>query len=103
MLNHEDLQEIFKNVDESKRQIIETMFDDFIHEAKQLEEIKPLMSIMPKSTKEASKVKFYTKMYADISQRHDSKIKIFLSVLGKYEAEEEDEFVKWLNENQKPI
>lgn len=102
-MKREDLQEIFKNVDESKRQIIETMFDDFLHEQEQLKTIKPLMSIMPSGPKEASKVKFYTKMYADISQRHDSKIKIFLSVLGKYEAEEEDEYVQWLNVNQRPI
>lgn len=99
-MTHEELKEIFKNVDESKKQIIETMFEDFIHEAKQLEEIKPLMTKMPKNQKEANQIKFYTKMYSDISQRHDSKIKIFLSVLGKYEAEEEDEFIKWLNQNQ---
>lgn len=99
-MKREDLKKIFENVDESKKQIIETMFDDFIHEAKQLEEIKPKMSIMPKNSKEAEKVKFYTKMYSDISQRHDSKIKIFLSVLGKYETETEDEYVQWLNNNQ---
>lgn len=100
MMTKKQLNEIFKNVDESKKQIIEAMFDDFIHEEKQLEEIKPLMSKMPKNQKEANQVKFYTKMYSDISQRHDSKIKIFLSVLGKYEAEAEDEFVEWLNKNQ---
>ncbi len=99
-MTHERLREIFKNVDESKKQIIETMFDDFIYEIKQLEEIKPKMSIMPRNEKEATKVKFYTKMYADISQRHDSKIKIFLSVLGKFEAEEEDEFSKFMKEIQ---
>lgn len=99
-MKQEELQEIFKNVDESKKQIIESMFDDFIHEEQLLKKIKPYMSIMPKNQAEANKVKFYTKMYGDVSQRHDSKIKIFLSVLGKYEGEEDDEFTKWLKENQ---
>ena len=99
-MTHEQLREIFKNVDESKKQVIESMFDDFLHEEQQLKEIKPLMSRKPKSHKEAEQIKFYTKMYSDISQRHDSKIKIFLSVLGKYEAEEEDEYVTWMKVNQ---
>lgn len=100
MITHEQLIEIFKNVDEGKRQMVETMFDDFIHESQQLEKIKPKMSGLPKNEKEATKIKFYTKLYSDISQRHDSKIKIFLSVLGKFEAEEEDEFEKWLKKKQ---
>lgn len=99
-MNKEELREIFKNVDEGKKQLIETMFDDFLYENEQLKKIKPKMSIIPKSQNDANKIKFYTKMYADISQRHDSKIKIFLSVLGKFEGEEEDEFTQWLKENQ---
>lgn len=99
-MKRNELQEFFKNVDESKKQIIETMLDDFIFEAEQLVKIKPKMVIMPRNKAEAEQVKFYTKMYSDLSQRHDSKIKIFLSVLGKYEAEEEDDFVKWMKENQ---
>ena len=98
-MEREKLIKIFENVDESKKQIIETMIDDFLHEEKLLEEIKPKMAL-PKSKAGAEQVKFYTKMYSDISQRHDSKIKIFLSVLGKFEAEAEDEFVEWLNKNQ---
>ena len=100
MLTHDELREIFKNVDDSKRQIIETMFDDFIFERQQLDKIKPLMSKLPRNPKEAEQVKFYTKMYSDISQRHDNKIKLFSSVLGKNEGAEDDEFTEWMNNNQ---
>lgn len=94
----EELKKIFKDVDESKKQIIESMFQDFIYEQEQLEKLKPqLESIgIPASKKEAEKKRYLTKEYVDISQRHDSKIKIFLSVLQKEEGKGDSPLAKLL-------
>lgn len=101
-MNKESLEEIFKDVDENKKKIVRTMFDDFIHEAEQLEDLKPKMKEIgtPKNSSEAKRLKFYSKMYSDISQRHDSKIKIFLSTLNKFEGAEENPISAWLRERQ---
>ena len=98
----ENLTEIFKDVDDSKKQIVETMFNDFIYEHEQLETLKPKLKEigMPKNKTEAEKKRYLTKEYVDISQRHDSKIKIFLSVLGKYETPEENPITAWVRERK---
>lgn len=98
----EELNKIFKDVDESKKQVVQTMFNDFIYEHNQLEALKPQLEQIgiPKSKSEAEKKRYLTKEYVDISQRHDSKIKIFLSVLGKYEASEENPIMAWLREKK---
>jgi len=98
----EELNSIFKDVDESKKQIIQAMFDDFVYEHNLLEKLKPQLKAVeePKNQKEADKLKYFTKIYSDVSQRHDSKIKIFLSALGKYEGAEENPITVWLREKK---
>lgn len=102
-MNKEQLDNIFKDVDESKKQVVQSMFDDFIYEHKQLEMLKPQLEEIgvPRSEIQAKKKRYLTKEYVDISQRHDSKIKIFLSVLGKYEAAEENPLAAWIKERSK--
>ena len=98
----DELQNIFKDVDESKKQIVQSMFDDFIHEYELIERLKPQIKAVeePKNQREADKLKYFNKIYSDVSQRHDSKIKIFLSALGKYESPEENPIMAWLREKK---
>lgn len=98
----DDLENIFKDVDESKKRVVRSMFDDFICEYNLLEKLKPQLKALeePKNQKEADKLKYFIKMYSDVSQRHDSKIKIFLSALGKYEGSEENPITAWLREKK---
>lgn len=98
----EELNEIFKDIDESKKQVIQIMFDDFIHEHELLEKIKPQIKKYeePKNQREADKLKQLIRIYADTSQRHDSKIKIFLSALNKFEGTEENPIAVWLREQK---
>lgn len=98
-MKKEDLLEIFKEVDENKKQVIMSMFDDFIYECDRLKKLKSQIKAVeqPKTKGEAEKLRYFTKIYSDVSQRHDAKIKIFLSTLNKFEGEEDDAFVKWLN------
>lgn len=99
-MKKEDLIEIFKDVDESKRKVVESMFDDFIYEFERLNELKEQMRKVknPKSRSEAEKLKYFTRLYSDVSQRHDGKIKIFLSALQKYEAGDENPIAAWIRE-----
>lgn len=98
-MTKEELNEIFKDVDESKKKVVQTMFDDFIYEINQINLLKPQIESIgiPRSKTEAEKKKYLLKEYGDLSQRHDSKIKIFLSTLGKFEGEDEDDFIKFRN------
>lgn len=102
-MNIETLNNIFKDVDESKKQIVQSMFDDFIHEHEMLEKLKPQIKAVeePKNQREADKLKYFTKIYSDTSQRHDSKIKIFLSTLNKFDGNEENPIAAWLKERSK--
>lgn len=99
-MNIEELNDIFKNVDENMRKVIQTMFPDFISEIDQLNLLKPEIAKIgvPKSKSQAEKKRYLIKEYNDISQRHDSKIKIFLSALNKADAGEESNLVKLLKE-----
>ena len=99
----EELNKIFKDVDESKKQVVESMFEDFVYEYNLLQTIKPQLQAVqqPKNQRDADKLKYFTKIYSDLSQRHDSKIKIFLSALGKYEGSEENPITAWLREKKK--
>ena len=101
----EELNEIFKDVDESKKQVVQSMFEDFIYEYNLLQNIKGKMKEVenPTSQREADKLKQLIKMYGDVSQRHDSKIKIFLSALGKYESPEENPLMAWVREKKKNV
>lgn len=102
-LNREQLNEIFKEIDENKKKIVQSMFDDFIYENEMIEELKPQIQALknPKSQKEADKLKYFMRMYSDISQRHDGKIKIFLSALDKFDTTEDNPMIAWLKERQK--
>jgi hypothetical protein len=99
-MNIEQLNEIFKEVDENKKKIVQSMFDDFIHEHELLEKLKPQIKAVeqPKNQREAEKLKYFTKIYSDTSQRHDSKIKIMLSTLSKFEGDEENPIAAWIRE-----
>lgn len=98
----EELEKIFKEVDDGKKQVIRTMFPDFLYEHRQLELLKPKLEQIgvPKNKVEAEKKRVLTKEYVDLSQRHDSKIKIFLSALSKFEGSEEHPISVWLRERK---
>lgn len=99
-MKREELNEIFKDVDPKIKMMLETMFSDFLYEVDQLEKIKPAIEKigMPRNEMEAKKKRYLVKEYSDISQRHDNKIKIFLSMLQKSDAGEESQLVKMLKE-----
>lgn len=101
-MTREELDKIFKDVDETKKRVVQSMFDDFIYECELIDKLKLQIKKVesPRSQKEADRLKYYMKIYSDVSQRHDSKIKIFLSALGKYEGAEENPITAWLREKK---
>lgn len=95
-----ELQKMFESVDDNLKRIIETTFPDFIHECEQIEMLRKETEAIgiPKNKGQAEKKKYLRKEYNDLSQRHDSKIKIYLSVLHKDGTNEESPLVKMLEE-----
>lgn len=98
----EELNKIFENVDENMKKVVQSMFPDFIHEEKQIELLKPEIERIgiPQNKAQAEKKRYLIKEYSDMSQRHDNKIKIFLSALQKGDAGEESQLAKMLREFQ---
>lgn len=91
-MTKEELKEMFKGIDETKQKVLETMYDDFLFEIEQLEQLKPQLQKIgvPKNKGQAEQKKYLQKEYSDLSQRHDSKIKIMLSQLNKEDTSEAD-------------
>lgn len=97
-MTKEELEKIFKDVEDGKKDIVRSMFDDFIFEHEQIQELKNAMKEIgvPKNRTIADKMKYLSKEYSNLSQRHDSKIKIFLSALGKYDTNEDSPLLEAL-------
>lgn len=99
-MTKDELKEIFSGIDEKKQLILETMFDDFIYEIEQINILKPQIEKIgiPNTQGQAQKKKYLLKEYSDLSQRHDSKIKIMLSQLNKEDTSEADLLLEKLSQ-----
>lgn len=93
-----ELNELFKNVDDKVKGIIAPSFPTYIWELEKINELR--MEIdkigIPKNKAQAEKKRYLIKEYSDISQRNDAKEKIYLSVLNKADVGEESNLVKLL-------
>lgn len=99
-MTREELEKIFDNLDDGKKNVLSSMFDDFIFEHEQIEKVKEAIKNIgiPTSKAKAEQKRYLSKEYSDLSQRHDSKIKIFLSALGKYDIKEESPLMELLKQ-----
>lgn len=102
-MTRDELAALFKDLDDGKRAVLETTYDDFIHEYEQLELIKTQIKRFeePKSQREADKLKYFTRLYSDVSQRHDGKVKMYLTALQKDGTSEDNPIAVWIKERQK--
>lgn len=99
-MTEEQLKSIFNNLDDGKKEVLSSMIPDFLFEQEQIEKIKEaLLKIgIPTNKTKAEQKKYLSKEYSDLSQRHDSKIKIILSTLGKFDVKEESPLMEMLKQ-----
>ena len=93
-----EINEIFKNADESIKKILKTTMDEAVFVEEQLKELKkyPFLEVNPKNTSQQRQTAA-AKQYKELLQQYNNCIKILLGVLGKVEATEESPLRQYLN------
>lgn len=99
MERRKELNEIFKDVDENEKQLIDKLIDEVIFLENQMTELKkyPFISIHPKNPM-LQKTTSAAKLYKECSQSYMNAIRIFVNVLRKVESSEMNELLKRLEE-----
>lgn len=95
----ETLKEIFKDVDENERKLIEPLIDEVLFLEEQMTELKELPFISVHPTKPTLQKKTEAaRLYKECSQSYMNAIRILCSILHKVDSSAEDELMKKLGE-----
>ncbi|MCQ2978222.1 MAG: hypothetical protein MJ245_00290 [Clostridia bacterium] len=97
MSRAEELKEIFKDVDESQRKLIQPLIDEVIFLEVQMQNLKklPFISTNPKNPNQQRKTEA-AKLYKECSQSYMNAIRILCSLLHKGDGGEEDPVAKFM-------
>lgn len=95
MSRREELKEIFKDVDDNERRLIQPLIDEVIFLEEQMIELKklPFISVNPKNSAQQRKTEA-AKLYKECSQSYMNAIRILCSILHKVDSSAEDELMK---------
>ena len=95
----EELDEIFKDIDENERKLISKLLDEIVFLEEQMINLKkvPFISINPKNSN-LQKVTSAAKIYKECSQSYMNAVRILLNTLRKVESSAQDELLRRLEE-----
>lgn len=93
-----EINEIFKNADESIKKILKTTMDEAVFVEEQLKELKkyPFLEVNPKNASQQRQTAA-AKQYKELLQQYNNCIKILLSALIKSEVKEDSPLREYLN------
>ena len=97
----EELDNIFKDIDENKKKLINPPLDNIAFLEEQMEELKkhPFIQVHPKDpTKQRATTA--AKLYKEHSQSYMNAIRMLYSMINGHEVEE-DAVTKWLEERKR--
>ena len=99
MNRREQLNEIFANVDEGQRKLVDHLLDDVVFLEEQMESLRklPFVNVHPKNPA-MQKTTSAAKLYKECSQSYMNAIRILSSILHKVESSAQDELLKRLEE-----
>lgn len=99
MDRRKQLDEIFKNVEDEEKQLVDKLINEVIFLEDQMEQLKalPFISVHPEKPN-LQKVTPAAKLYKECSQSYMNAIRILLSILHKVESSAQDELLKMLEE-----
>lgn len=99
MSRREEFKEIFKDIDENERKLIQPLIDEVIFLEVQMQDLKqyPFISVNPKNPAQQKKTES-AKLYKECSQSYMNAIRILCSLLHKVDGTAEDELLKKLEE-----
>ena len=101
MTRREELDNIFKDIDESKKKLINPLLDNiaFLEDRKEKKKKYPFIQVHPR---DPSKQRSTTaaKLYKEHSQSYMNAIRMLYSMINGHEVEE-DAVTKWLEERKR--
>lgn len=99
MTRKEELNDIFKDVDENEQKLIDPLLDEVVFLEEQMVELKkmPFISVHPTNPALQRKTEA-AKLYKECSQSYMNAIRILCSVLSKVESSAQDELLRKLSE-----
>ncbi len=99
MKREETLKDIFKDVDESEKKLIDPLLEEVIYLEEQMRYLRTLPQIKIHPTNNAIQRKTEAaKLYKEYSQSYMNAIRILLGVLHKIDSSAQDELLKRLEE-----
>ena len=99
MTRREELDEIFRDVDEDEKKLVDNLIGEVVFLEEQMERLKtlPFISVHPKNPA-LQKTTSAAKQYKECSQSYMNATRILLNVLRKVESSAQDELLKRLEE-----
>ncbi len=99
MDRRKQLDEIFQNVDDDQKQLINRLLDEVVFLEEKMTELKklPFVNIHPKNPA-MQKITPAAKLYKECTQSYMNAIRILSSILHKIESSAQDELMKMLEE-----
>ena len=96
---YKELKDIFVDIDDGSNDVIDTTINDLVFLEKQLIQLKALPFIRIDSKNPAKQAQTpAAKLFKELSQAKDNKVKILLTVLNRKETAAADELIKKLSE-----
>lgn len=99
MERKETLEDIFKDVDESEKKLIEPLLEEVIYLEEQMKYLRtlPQIQIHPKNNAMQKKTEA-AKLYKEYSQSYMNAIRILVGILHKVDSSAQDDLLKRLAE-----
>lgn len=99
MTRKEELKEIFKDVDDNEKQLIDPLLEEVIFLEEQMKHLRqmPFISVHPSNPALQRKTEA-AKLYKECSQSYMNAIRILVGVLNKVESSAQDELLRKLSE-----
>lgn len=99
MDRRKQLDEIFRDVDEDKKRLVDRLLDEVVYLEEQMEELKklPFLAVHPENSSR-QKVTPAAKLYKECSQSYMNAIRILAGVLNKVETSAQDDLMSMLEQ-----
>ena len=99
MTRREELDEIFKNVEENQRQLVSRLLDEVVFLEERMSELKklPFVSVNPKNAAQ-QRMTPAAKLYKECTQSYMNAIRILCSLLHKIESSAQDDLLRLLED-----
>ena len=99
MTRREQLDDIFKNVEDDQKQLVSRLLDEVVFLEDKMKELRalPFVNVHPKNPA-MQKTTAAAKLYKECSQSYMNAIRILAGILHKVESSAQDELMKMLEE-----